>query len=53
MLRSFAQIGSAGSRRRRDVQAVVTEHAAALHDLVLDAVDRFEDMDQALSSPIS
>ncbi|XP_050690901.1 uncharacterized protein LOC126982675 [Eriocheir sinensis] len=45
-------IGTAGSRRRRDVQAVVTEHAAALHGMVLDAVDRFEDMDQALSSPI-
>ncbi|XP_045598951.1 uncharacterized protein [Procambarus clarkii] len=42
-------VGGSGSRRRRDVRAVVTEQAAAIHNLLLDAIDQFEDMDNTLA----
>ncbi|KAK4320580.1 hypothetical protein Pmani_008584 [Petrolisthes manimaculis] len=44
------QVGHAGSRRRREVQTVVTEQAATLHNLFLDALDHIEDMDTAMNS---
>ncbi|MPC14756.1 uncharacterized protein LOC123506517 [Portunus trituberculatus] len=43
-------IGSSGSRRRREVQSVVMDQAASLHSLLLDAIDQFEDMDYTLTS---
>ncbi|XP_063889218.1 uncharacterized protein LOC135115973 [Scylla paramamosain] len=43
-------IGSSGSRRRREVQSVVMEQAASLHGLLLDAIDQFEEMDYTLTS---
>ena len=46
----YIQIGSNGSRRRREVQSVVMEQAASLHSLLLDAIDQFEDMDYTLTS---
>ncbi|KAK7073899.1 hypothetical protein SK128_011608 [Halocaridina rubra] len=42
-------IGGASSRRRRDVRQAMMEHATSLHNLVLDAIDKFEEMDSMLS----
>ncbi|XP_068210845.1 uncharacterized protein [Palaemon carinicauda] len=42
-------IGASGSRRRRAVRDAITEHASDLHDLFLDALDKFEELDAALS----
>ncbi|KAK3882728.1 hypothetical protein Pcinc_012933 [Petrolisthes cinctipes] len=43
-------VGHAGSRRRREVQTVVTEQAATLHNLFLDALDQLENIDTAMNS---
>ncbi|XP_064092579.1 uncharacterized protein LOC135205665 [Macrobrachium nipponense] len=42
-------VGTSGSRRRRAVRDAITEHASSLHDLFLDALDKFEELDSALS----
>ncbi|XP_063597674.1 uncharacterized protein LOC134774242 [Penaeus indicus] len=43
-------IGSAGSRKRRNARAAMLDQAAAIHNLFLDAIDQFEGLDEMLSS---
>ncbi|XP_042868324.1 uncharacterized protein LOC122250779 [Penaeus japonicus] len=42
-------IGSAGSRKRREARTAMVEQAAAIHNLFLDAIDHYEGLDAMLS----
>ncbi|XP_047501458.1 uncharacterized protein LOC125047273 [Penaeus chinensis] len=43
-------IGSAGSRKRRNTRAAMLEQAATIHNLFLDAIEHYEGLDEMLSS---